>query len=141
MTTFESVFLWCECIVCLAGIILAIRVRRDIVLKAADIASLIFWMLVMCFGVGLLFEFRESSRNDRACALLGAADWRGLALEASPRRALQNFGLKCKGHSVWPRHLLGSSFRCVAPGASFSIRKRLYRLLQNSEAQGLQAGV
>ena len=28
MTTFESVFLWCECMVCLAGIVLAIRFRR-----------------------------------------------------------------------------------------------------------------
>jgi hypothetical protein len=85
MTTFESVFLWCECIVCLAGIILAIRVRRDIVVKAADIASLIFWMLVMCFGVGLLFEFanhREMTLHVVCSALLIGAGWL-----LKPRRA------------------------------------------------------
>jgi uncharacterized membrane protein len=85
MTTFESVFLWCECIVCLAGIILAIRVRRDIVVKAADIASLIFWMLVMCIGVGLLSEFLN--HRQMTVHMLCSALLIGVAWLLKPRRA------------------------------------------------------
>ena len=88
MTTFESVFLWCECMVCLAGIILAIKFRRDIVLKAADIASVAFWMLVMFIGVALLFEFLSHRASVLHGGLRCFADWRRLALEASPRPAL-----------------------------------------------------
>ncbi|MGB8888226.1 MAG: hypothetical protein WCC87_15945 [Candidatus Korobacteraceae bacterium] len=77
MPTFESVFLWCDCMVCLAGIILAIRFRRHILLTAADIASLIFWMLVIFIGVGLLAEFighrRMTFRLVCAALLIGVA--------------------------------------------------------------------
>ncbi len=84
MTTFESVFLWCECMVCLAGIVLAIRFRRDILLTAADIASLIFWMLVMCIGVRLLFEFLN--HRPMTGHVLCAALLIGVARLLKPRR-------------------------------------------------------
>jgi len=85
MTTFESVFLWCECMVCLAGIILAIKFRRDIVLKAADIASVAFWMLVMFIGVALLFEFL--SHRASVLHVVCAALLIGVAWLLKPRRA------------------------------------------------------
>ncbi len=78
MTTFESVFLWCECLVCLAGIILAVRFRRDIVLTAADVASLAFWMLALCTGVGLFAEFahhREMTLHVVCAAVLIGGAW------------------------------------------------------------------
>ena len=61
------------------------QVSPRILLTAADIASLIFWMLVMCIGVRLLFEFL----NHRPMTehVLCAALMIGVARLLKPRRA------------------------------------------------------
>jgi putative Ca2+/H+ antiporter (TMEM165/GDT1 family) len=85
MTTFESVFLWAECLACLAGIVLAVRFRRDIVLTAADVASLFFWMLVLCIGVGLFAEYAH--HREMTFHLVCAAVLIGGAWLLKPRRS------------------------------------------------------